>query len=122
MLPSALTGRSSFCMAASPTREMRTGHTRDMAVWWGTAMNERTVVVAGRNVSIDLEEQFWECLEDLAVRRKLSLRSLVANIAEQYPLDIASALRLLVLDDVLQTAEIELTPMRTPCERIKRYH
>lgn len=85
-------------------------------------MEHRTFTVAGRHVLVALEEQFWDCLEDIAVERDLSLRSLISQIGRQHPHDISSALRLHVLEDVLRKTGIELTAGNTPCERISKCH
>lgn len=85
-------------------------------------MEHRLFTVTGRKVSVALEEQFWDCLEDIAVDRDLSLGSLVSQIGRQHPHDISSALRLHVLEDVLRKTGIELTAGNSVCERISKYH
>jgi predicted DNA-binding ribbon-helix-helix protein len=85
-------------------------------------MDYRTFNVAGRDIAIALEEPFWECLEDLATRRRTSLGNLVHSLETRDPPDIASALRVLVLADIMETAGIELTAFRPPCEPAKKYH
>lgn len=80
------------------------------------------MVMTGRDIAIALEKPFWECLEDLAMRRRTSLGNLVHSLeARDFP-DIASALRVLVLADIMETAGIELTAFRPPCEPVKKYH
>lgn len=85
-------------------------------------MDYRTFNVAGRDIGIALEEPFWECLEDLAMRRRTSLGDLVHSLEARHSPDIASALRVLVLADIMKTAGIELTAFRPPCESVKKYH
>ena len=85
-------------------------------------MDYPTVNVAGRDIGIALEEPFWECLEDLATRRRTSLGNLVHSLEARDPPDIASALRGLVLADILETAGIELTAFRPACEPLIKYH
>ena len=85
-------------------------------------MEHRTFSIAGRNISVALEEQFWDCLEDIAVERDVSLRNLVHEVGKQHPLDIPSALRLHALEDVLRKTGIELTADRITCERVSKYH
>jgi predicted DNA-binding ribbon-helix-helix protein len=85
-------------------------------------MDYRTFNVAGRDIAIALEEPFWECLEDLAARRRTSLGNLVQSLEAKGPPDIASALRVLVINDIMETAGIELTAFRSPCEPVKKYH
>lgn len=85
-------------------------------------MHDRTFNVTGLSISIELEEQFWDCLEGLAIEHDLTLRTLVAKIGRQFPLDVASALRLYVLDGVLQKAGHTLTAGPAPCEFSEKYH
>lgn len=51
-------------------------------------MEHGTFKLAGRHVLVTLEKQFWDCLEDIAVERDLSLRKLVGQVGKQHPLDI----------------------------------
>ena len=85
-------------------------------------MDYRTFNVAGRDVGIALEDPFWECLEDLAARLRTSLGDLVHSREARDPPDIASALRVLVINDIMKTAGIELTAFRPPCEPVTNYH
>lgn len=90
--------------------------------WGHRSMEQRVFTVAGRNVSVALEEQFWDCLENIAVERDVSLQSLVHQVGRLHPLDVPSALRLHVLEDVLQKTGIELTAGHNACERMLKYH
>ena len=85
-------------------------------------MDYRTFNIAGRDIRIALEEPFWECLEDLAARRCTSLGNLVHSLETRDSPDIASALRVLVINDIMEAAGIELTAFRPPCEPAKKYH
>ena len=85
-------------------------------------MDDRTFTVAGRRIRIALEEQFWECLEDLAIEQDLPLRHLVEIIGELSPLEVASAIRVYVLHDVLQKAGYTLTATPAACERSLKYN
>lgn len=85
-------------------------------------MERRVFTVGGRKISVALEEQFWDCLEDIAVERDVSLRNLVHQVGQQHPLDIPSALRLHVLEDVLQKTGIELTTEHRACKPSPKYH
>jgi predicted DNA-binding ribbon-helix-helix protein len=58
---------------------------------------KRSVIVAGRRLAFDLEDAFWEGLEEMAAWRDMSLPDLVASIGESGG-DIASAIRLFVLN------------------------
>jgi predicted DNA-binding ribbon-helix-helix protein len=85
-------------------------------------MDDRTFTVAGRPIRIALEEQFWECLEDLAIEQDVTLRTLVEMIGQTSQLNLASALRLYVFEDVLQKAGYTLTATPAPCEPSLKYH
>lgn len=85
-------------------------------------MENRIFFVEGRHVSIALEEQFWDCLEDIAIERDISLRTLVRRVGQQHPFDVQSALRLHVLEDVLRKTGIELTTGLVTCDLDRKYH
>jgi predicted DNA-binding ribbon-helix-helix protein len=57
----------------------------------------RSFTVAGRRVSFDLEDAFWEGLEEMAAWRDMSLPDLIASIGESSE-DIAAGIRLFVLN------------------------
>lgn len=85
-------------------------------------MGHRTFTLAGRRVHIVLEEPFWECLEDLADEQDVSLGKLVEMISQNSQINLFSALRLYVLEDVLQKAGCALTASPAPCEPPLKYH
>jgi predicted DNA-binding ribbon-helix-helix protein len=85
-------------------------------------MEQRVFTVGERIFVVGLEEPFWDCLEDIAEERDLSLRSLVHQIGREYPRDISSALRLHVLEDVLRKSGFELTAAPDACELMSKYH
>lgn len=85
-------------------------------------MENRIFTVAGRHVSIALEEQFWDCLEDIAIERDISLSTLVRRVGQHHPSGIQSALRLHVLEDVLRKTGVELTTSLVTCGLGQRYH
>jgi predicted DNA-binding ribbon-helix-helix protein len=59
---------------------------------------KRSVVVAGRRVTLDLEDAYWEGLREMAAWRDMSLPDLIASIGGESSEDIASAIRLFVLN------------------------
>jgi predicted DNA-binding ribbon-helix-helix protein len=59
---------------------------------------KRSVVVAGRRVTLDLEDAYWEGLKEMAAWRDMSLPDLIASIGGESSEDIASAIRLFVLN------------------------
>lgn len=60
---------------------------------------KRSIVIAGHKTSVSLEDDFWEALKEIAVRRKATLSDLVANIdASRTQGNLSSAIRLFVLD------------------------
>ena len=65
-------------------------------------MRKRSVNIGGHGTSIALEEVFWRELEAIAKGRDQSLSALIADIdaARTSPGNLASALRVFVLDEV----------------------
>jgi predicted DNA-binding ribbon-helix-helix protein len=81
-------------------------------------MEEREFVFNGDSACICLEEPFWDCLEDLAAQRTVSLPRLISEIGDQQT-DLSSALRVHVLLHYQRLAgfdPIELTANRAPCD------
>ena len=65
---------------------------------------KRSVTIAGHATSLSLEEPFWKALKQIAVRRKLSIAALIAEIDLDRAQDpdgpsLSSALRVFVLSD-----------------------
>jgi len=60
-------------------------------------MKKRSILIAGHATSVSLEEEFWVDLKAIALRRKLSLNRLVAEVDSRRSGNLSSALRLLVL-------------------------
>jgi predicted DNA-binding ribbon-helix-helix protein len=65
-----------------------------------TAPIKRSVVVAGHQTSISLEEPFWEALVTLAKSREISLNSLITQIDRDRQGNLSSALRVYVLNSL----------------------
>jgi predicted DNA-binding ribbon-helix-helix protein len=63
------------------------------------SIKKHTVVIAGRNTSITLEDEFWRELKLISAAEKITLRTLVAQIdAGRRPANLSSAVRLFVID------------------------
>jgi predicted DNA-binding ribbon-helix-helix protein len=59
---------------------------------------KRSIVLAGRNTSVSLEEPFWQALKDIATSRRTSLSDLIGSIdLKRKHGNLSSALRLFVL-------------------------
>jgi len=65
-----------------------------------TAPTKRSVVVAGHQTSISLEEPFWEALVTLAKSQEISLNSLITQIDRDRQGNLSSALRVYVLNSL----------------------
>ena len=60
---------------------------------------KRSIVLAGQNTSVSLEEQFWQGLKDIATSRGTTLSDLIGSIDRKRKHDnLSSALRLFVLN------------------------
>jgi predicted DNA-binding ribbon-helix-helix protein len=60
---------------------------------------KRSVVLAGHETSVSLEEPFWQALKDIAKSRHMSLYDLINSInTRREHGNLSSALRLFVLD------------------------
>lgn len=70
-----------------------------------TSPVKRSVVVAGHQTSISLEEPFWSALAELARSRKQSLNSLVTEIDRDREGNLSSALRVYVLKSLQANAD-----------------
>jgi predicted DNA-binding ribbon-helix-helix protein len=59
----------------------------------------RSIVIAGRNTSVSLEDGFWSGLKDIAGGRNITRTDLVRAIdAQRQHVNLSSALRLFVLE------------------------
>ena len=72
---------------------------------------KRSIVLAGRQTSVSLEDAFWNRLKVIADEREMTLSDLIAAInAHRRHSNLSSALRLFVLDfycrRVSQTKEV----------------
>ena len=59
---------------------------------------KRSITIAGHNTSVSLENEYWDCLREIAVERSVSIQALVAAIDanRQHP-NLSSAIRIFVL-------------------------
>ena len=62
-----------------------------------SAVEKRSVTIAGHRTSVSLEAEFWEGLGALARARGLSVAALIVEIDEARDGNLSSALRLAVL-------------------------
>ena len=63
------------------------------------AVPKRSMVIAGRNTSISLEDAFWKALREIADNLQVTVSSLVASIDSKRQHDnLSSAIHLFVLN------------------------
>ena len=59
---------------------------------------KRSITIADHKTSVSLENEFWDCLREIAVERGVSLGALVAAIdANRQYANLSSAIRIFVL-------------------------
>jgi predicted DNA-binding ribbon-helix-helix protein len=59
---------------------------------------KRSIVIAGHKTSVSLEDQFWNCLKEIAHDRSVTLAELIAGIdGNRQHSNLSSAIRLFVL-------------------------
>ncbi len=63
---------------------------------------KRSVTIAGHTTSVSLEAPFWDALRQIAAQEKRSLAALITDIDERRGTNLSSALRLYVLQNLLQ--------------------
>ncbi|MCF8465872.1 MAG: ribbon-helix-helix domain-containing protein [Sneathiella sp.] len=73
----------------------------------GTASTivKHSVRIAGHQTSISLECKFWDLLKQMAKRRDISLNELITEIDQKRVGNVSSAIRLYVLDDLIQKTQ-----------------
>jgi predicted DNA-binding ribbon-helix-helix protein len=75
-----------------------------------SAVIKRSVVIAGHQTSIALEDAFWNALKDIAAGRHLKVSQLLADIDSQRQTgNLSSALRLFVLNHAIEKSN-QATP------------
>jgi predicted DNA-binding ribbon-helix-helix protein len=61
-------------------------------------MKKRSIVIATHKTSVSLEDEFWNCLRQIANQRHETLSNLIASIdADRQHANLSSAIRLYVL-------------------------
>lgn len=63
---------------------------------------KRSVTIAGHTTSVSLEEPFWQILRTIAAQQNRAINDLVTEIDERRGTNLSSALRLYVIDYLLQ--------------------
>ena len=61
-------------------------------------IRKRSVRIAGHPTSVSVEEAFWHALKEIAVRRGISLNSLITEIDSRRAGNLSSAIRVFVLE------------------------
>lgn len=65
---------------------------------------KRSLSIKGHRTSISLEAEFWTQLKSIASHKNISIAQLVADIdAERTQVNLSSALRVFVLNNLLNT-------------------
>jgi predicted DNA-binding ribbon-helix-helix protein len=60
--------------------------------------SNRSITIADHKTSVSLENEYWDCLREIAVERAISLEALVAAIdANRQHANLSSAIRIFVL-------------------------
>ncbi len=63
------------------------------------AIVKRSIIVSGRKTSVSLEEPFWNCLKEIAIKSDAHLSDVIADIkANRGPNNLSSAIRLFVFE------------------------
>lgn len=67
---------------------------------------KHSLLIAGHRTSISLEDAFWRTLQDIAMRRGLSVAALVAEVdAARGAANLSSAIRVYLLEAVGHQAQ-----------------
>ncbi len=61
---------------------------------------KHSVTISGHRTSLSVEREFWELLQDIAARRRISVNQLVTDIDAGRTGNLSSAIRLYVLQDL----------------------
>jgi predicted DNA-binding ribbon-helix-helix protein len=88
---------AAICAMASDKNQQEEGEMKSPVV-------KRSIVLAGHNTSVSLEDAFWEGLKDIAKARRVTLSDLVGGIdTDRNHGNLSSALRLFVLSHYQQS-------------------
>ncbi|MSO72006.1 MAG: aryl-sulfate sulfotransferase [Rhodospirillaceae bacterium] len=63
-------------------------------------VKKRSVDIAGHRTSVSIEAPFWDALRDIAMRRKTSINTLIANVDGARNGNLSSAIRVYVLREL----------------------
>jgi predicted DNA-binding ribbon-helix-helix protein len=71
---------------------------------------KHSIQIGGRSISISMEEEFWDCLRDIAADRNTTLSLLIGEIADKVNGSadgrrLASILRVYILEEIMQEAK-----------------
>ena len=58
---------------------------------------KRTIYLSGRKSSVHLEDPFWEALREIAMAKDTTRPRLIAQIKQNEPANLSSAIRVFVL-------------------------
>jgi predicted DNA-binding ribbon-helix-helix protein len=78
-------------------------------------LTKHSIQIGGRSVSISMEEEFWDCLREIAADRNTTLSRLITEIADKVSGSadgraLASILRVYVLEEIMQEAKSAKVP------------
>jgi predicted DNA-binding ribbon-helix-helix protein len=74
-------------------------------------VGRRSVLIAGRNTSVSLENAFWQSLKEIASEHDMTRSELVADInSKRRHVNLSSAVRLFVLDFYRQQIPLRKRP------------
>lgn len=65
-------------------------------------LRKRSIVIAGHQTSVTLEEAFWRALKSIAAARRVSVNALVTEIDRDRRGNLSSAIRVFVLETLGQ--------------------
>lgn len=70
-------------------------------------MQKISVSLSGHQTSISLEREFFDVLQDIAIKRKMSIASIIKNIDEQRlpNTNLSSEIRVWILKELLKTSK-----------------
>jgi predicted DNA-binding ribbon-helix-helix protein len=63
-------------------------------------IKKRSVDIAGHRTSVSIEAPFWDALNEIAARQKMSVNALIAKIDNTREGNLSSAIRVFVLQDL----------------------
>jgi predicted DNA-binding ribbon-helix-helix protein len=86
-------------MAKLTSAAHRVGAVPRRAIRGNSRIMKRSMIIAGHKTSVSLEDDFWQALREIAIRRNMRPSELVTSIdAERAHANLSSAIRLFVLD------------------------